>query len=184
VPSVASLPSANSVPADSCAPMPGPPDGLASGVAAERLREHGPNELPKAERPGPLRIVGDVLKEPMFLLLVLAAAIYLAVGDALQGLVLSAFAALSVGLVAWQQSRSESALDALRSLAAPSARVVRDGIEQVVAAREVVPGDLLLVGEGERVAADARLLRGEGVQVDESLLSGESVPVRKRHCAI
>ena len=160
--------------------MPGPPDGLASGVAAERLREHGPNELPKAERPGPLRIVGDVLKEPMFLLLVLAAAIYLAVGDALQGLVLSAFAALSVGLVAWQQSRSESALDALRSLAAPNARVVRDGVEQLIAAREVVPGDVLLVGEGERVAADARLLRGEGLQVDESLLSGESVPVRKR----
>ena len=163
---------------------PGRLAGLGSASAARRLAEHGPNELPKTERPGPLKLIFEVLKEPMFLLLVLAAAIYLVVGDALEGLVLSAFAALSVGLVAWQQSRSESALEALRSLAAPSARVVRDGIEQVVAAREVVPGDLLLVGEGERVAADARLLRGEGVQVDESLLSGESVPVRKRHCAI
>ena len=116
----------------------------------------------------------------MFLLLVLAAAIYLVVGDAIQGVVLGGFAALSVGLVAWQQARSESALDALRALAAPSARVMRDGVERRIAAREVVPGDLLLIGEGERVAADARLLRCEGVQADESLLSGESVPVRKR----
>ncbi len=159
-------------------------EGLTSAEAAKRLREHGPNELPQAQRPGPLRIVVEVLKEPMFLLLVLAAAIYLVVGDALEGIVLSAFAALSVGLVAWQQSRSESALEALRSLAAPSARVMRDGLEQVVASREVVPGDLLLVAEGERVAADARLLRGDGVQVDESLLSGESVPVRKRPSTI
>lgn len=157
-----------------------PRPGLSSAQAAERLASHGPNELPRAPRRGPGRILLSVLSEPMFLLLVLAAGIYLAVGDPAEGALLLGFAALSVGLVVVQEHRSERALEALRALGAPGARVLRDGAERRIAAREVVPGDLLLVGEGERVAADGVLRRADALETDESLLTGESLPVRKR----
>jgi Ca2+-transporting ATPase len=153
--------------------------GLTSDEAARRLALAGPNELPRPPRRGPLRLAGGVLAEPMFLLLALAAGIYLAIGDLGEGLMLAAFAALTVALVVFQQARSERALEALRALGAPVARVLRDGRESRIAAREVVVGDYLLVSEGERVAADAVLRRCEQLALDESLLTGESVPVRK-----
>ncbi|HET7843290.1 MAG TPA: cation-translocating P-type ATPase [Xanthomonadales bacterium] len=154
--------------------------GLASDEAARRLAHAGPNELPRAPRRGPLRIALGVLAEPMFLLLALAAAIYLAIGDLGEGLMLAGFAALTVALVVFQEARSEKALEALRALGAPVARVVRDGRELRIPAREVVAGDVLLVSEGERVAADAVLRRCDSLALDESVLTGESVPVRKR----
>ncbi len=160
-----------------------PACGLATAEARARLAVHGPNALPP---PPPRRIrhiVAEVLREPMFLLLVGAAVIYLVVGDPAEGGLLAMFAALSVGLVVAQQRRSERALEALRALGSPVARVWRDGREQRVDAATVVPGDLLLVGEGERIAADACLRRADTLAVDESLLTGESVPVRKRAVA-
>ncbi|MBN8728468.1 MAG: cation-translocating P-type ATPase [Xanthomonadales bacterium] len=157
--------------------------GIATSVAVERLRRDGPNELPSPPRRGVLRVIAGVLGEPMFLLLVVAAGIYLVVGDLLQGLLLGGFAGLSIGLVVVQQSRSERALAALRALAAPVAQVVRDGELRSIPAREIVRGDLLVVAEGERVAADARLVRGSGLRVDESLLTGESLPVDKEAAA-
>ncbi len=163
--------------------MPIPPEsatGLTSAQARALLAQHGPNELPKAPRRGLWRILVGVLSEPMFLLLVLAAVVYLLIGDPRESILLAAFAALSVGLVVVQESRSERALDALRALGAPTAKVMRDGEAARIAAREVVPGDLLLVGEGERIAADGWVLRADDLGVDESLLTGESVPVRKR----
>jgi Ca2+-transporting ATPase len=153
--------------------------GLTGAEARRRLLEHGPNELPSAPRRGYARILFGVLREPMFLLLSLAAIIYLAIGGVGEGLMMSAFAALSILLVVVQEKRSENAIEALRALAAPVARVLRDGAEQRIASREVVPGDLLLLADGERIAADAVLLRGEGINVDEALLTGESVPVTK-----
>ena len=153
--------------------------GLDADEALRRLAQHGPNELPRPPRRGPLRLALGVLSEPMFLLLALAAAIYLAIGDLAEGAMLAGFALLTIGLVVVQQVRSERAIEALRALGAPVARVVRDGIERRIAAREVVPGDLLVVGEGERVAADAVLRRCDQLSLDESLLTGESVPVRK-----
>jgi Ca2+-transporting ATPase len=163
---------------------PGPdpllPRGLDTEEARRRLQRHGPNELPRAPRRGLGRILLDVLREPMFLLLVLAAAIYLAIGGIGEGLLMTAFAGLSVLLVVLQETRSENALEALRALAAPMARVLRDGGERRIPAREIVPGDVLLVADGERVAADAALLRAESLRADESLLTGESVPVPKR----
>ena len=116
----------------------------------------------------------------MFLLLLVAAAIYLLLGDLGEGLLLGGFALLSVGLVVFQQRRSARALDALRELSAPQARVWRGGQSRRIAAREIVPGDWIVLGEGERVAADAVLRQAQALTVDESLLTGESVPVRKR----
>ncbi len=153
--------------------------GLSSEEARRRLQQHGPNELPRPPREGVARLIIGVLSEPMFLLLVIAAAIYLVVGDLAEGAMLAGFAGLTVGLVVYQRARSERAIEALRAMGAPVARVLRDGVEQRVPARDVVPGDWLVVGEGERIAADAVLRRCDQLSVDESLLTGESVPVRK-----
>ena len=155
------------------------PAGLTSAEAGRRLLRFGPNELPRAARRSLAGIVLGVLREPMFLLLALAAVIYLAIGGLGEGLLMAAFAGLSIALVVVQESRSENAIEALRALATPMARVVRDGGAQRIAAREVVPGDLLLIADGERVAADAVLRRAENLAIDESLLTGESVPVAK-----
>ena len=153
--------------------------GLDAAEAKRRLADFGPNELPRPRRRGVGRIVAGVFREPMFTLLALAAAIYLAVGGVGEGLLMAAFAGLSIALVVAQEKRSEDAIEALRDLATPTARVLRDGREQRIDARLVVPGDLLLIADGERVAADGILRRCEGIAIDESLLTGESVPVAK-----
>ncbi|HWV17716.1 MAG TPA: cation-transporting P-type ATPase, partial [Rhodocyclaceae bacterium] len=101
--------------------------GLTQAEAEQRLRAHGPNIVDKQERKGLLQTLAEVLSEPMFLLLLGAACIYLLLGDLGEGLLLAAFALLSIGLVAIQNRRSEHALAALRALSSPHARVLRDG---------------------------------------------------------
>ncbi|WP_037283539.1 HAD-IC family P-type ATPase [Rubellimicrobium mesophilum] len=154
--------------------------GLTSDEAARRLSVHGPNALPEPRRRGVLGLVLSTLREPMFLLLVGAAALYLVLGDLGEGLFLVFGAAVSVSLVVLQEARSERALAALRQMAEPLARVLRDGTERRVPSRDLVPGDVVLVGEGERLPADGVLLAGDALTVDESVLTGESVPVSKR----
>lgn len=156
------------------------PAGLSEREAAQRLARDGPNELPAADRRSLLRIATDVLREPMFALLLGAGFLYLAIGDLGEALLLFAFASLSVTIAVVQQGRSERVLEALRELASPRAVVVRDGQRRRIAGREVVVGDLFILAEGDRVPADGVLLSGDDVHVDESLLTGESVPVRKR----
>jgi Ca2+-transporting ATPase len=156
------------------------PKGLSDEEAARRLLTQGPNEIEGRERHGLLSTLRGVASEPMFLLLLGAAAIYLVLGDFGEGLLLAFFAMATVGLVIFQERRSEHALDALRVLASPQVRVVRGGQVRRIAARELVPGDIFLVSEGERLAADG-IARGAGdLSIDESLLTGESAPVRKR----
>ena len=154
--------------------------GLTNSEAAARRLRHGVNTLAGPSRRGLLRVAAAVATEPMFLLLLVAAGVYLVLGDLGEGLLLSAFALLSVGLVVLQERRSERALDALRDLAAPQVRVWRDGQLQRLPASELVPGDYFALAEGERVPADALLMECAGLSVDESLLTGESVPVTKR----
>ncbi len=153
--------------------------GLDEAEAARRL-DQGANELPSPGARSFVTILRGVLAEPMFLMLLVAAGLYLAIGDPAEGAALTVFACLSVGLVIVQEVRGERALSALRDLSAPTARVRRSGRDRMVPAREVVVGDLLVVEEGERIAADAVLRSHHGLVVDESLLTGEGVPVRKR----
>lgn len=155
-------------------------NGLTQAEAEEALRIHGPNIVDRQENKGFVQTLIEVLSEPMFLLLIGAAAVYMLLGDTGEGLVLSAFALFSIVLVIVQNRRSEHALDALRTLATPHARVLRDGVLCVIDATEVVPGDVLLIAEGERIAADGILRRASELTVDESILTGESVPVRKQ----
>jgi len=148
--------------------------GLSENEASRRILEFGPNTLGPQKRRNLMRIVRETLREPMFLLLVAAAALYLIFGDLAEGIFLAVGAMLSFGLVIIQEARSEQALQALNSLAEPRARVLREGSVRIIPAREVVPGDIIVVAEGARVPADAVLIQGNALEVDESTLTGES----------
>ena len=153
--------------------------GLSEAEALIRQQTDGFNELPRAEQRTPLRIVLEVLREPMLLLLLVGGSLYLLFGDLKEALILLAFAMLSVVITVVQESRTERVLEALRDLTSPRALVIRDGIRTRIAGREVVRGDVVVLNEGDRVPADAMLIRSDDLQTDESLLTGESVPVRK-----
>ena len=154
--------------------------GLTSVEAARRLRVEGANSLPAARSRNTLAIALEVVREPMFLLLLGGAAIYLVLGDVREALVLAVSVLVVMGITIVQERRTERALEALRDLSSPRAHVVRDGVAQRIAGAAAVRGDLLILSEGDRVPADAVLLEAKELFVDESLLTGESVPVEKK----
>lgn len=156
-----------------------PHQGLTHASAHSRLRMEGPNELPQAGGRSLLRIVLEVVREPMLMLLLAGSLIYLLLGDRTEALVLIILASFSVLMTVLQENRSERVLEALRDLSSPRALVIRDGVPVRIAGREVVRDDLLVIEEGARIAADARLIEATDLQVDESLLTGESLPVSK-----
>ncbi|HUX19921.1 MAG TPA: HAD-IC family P-type ATPase, partial [Spirochaetia bacterium] len=147
--------------------------------AAARLEEVGYNELPSTRKRGITRIILEIAREPMFLLLVICGSLYLVLGDVEEALMLLGFVFVVMGITIYQERKTERALDALRDLSSPRALVIRGGDRQRIAGREVVPGDLVILREGDRVPADCGLLWGLSLSCDESLLTGESVPVRK-----
>jgi len=153
--------------------------GLSTPEAQIRLASDGPNELPRVGRRSIIKIVGEVLREPMLALLLGGGALYLVLGDLTEALILLAFATFSVVLTVVQETRTEHVLEALRDLSAPRALVIRGGERTRIAGRDVVRGDVLVLEQGDRVAADALILEAADLQVDESLLTGESLPVRK-----
>jgi Ca2+-transporting ATPase len=153
--------------------------GLSEEQAQARLRDEGFNDLPSSDRRTLLAIVADVLREPMFALLLGAGAVYLLLGDISEAAVLLAFATVSVSITVIQETRSERVLESLRDIASPRALVIRSGQRRRIPGREVVRGDLIVLLEGDRVPADAVLVAATGLVVDESLLTGESVAVHK-----
>jgi Ca2+-transporting ATPase len=158
---------------------PAPLSGLSTAEAARRLGEHGPNELPGAKPRALTILVRDVLAEPMLLLLLGATAVYLLLGEPREAIAIAASMLIVVVISIVQERRTERALVKLRELSSPRALVVRDGIEQRIAGRDVVPGDVLVLREGDRVPADARVLSATALSVDESILTGESLAVDK-----
>jgi Ca2+-transporting ATPase len=155
------------------------PRGLSEAEAQRRLKAEGFNELPSPDRRTPLRIMLEVVREPMLALLLAGGVIYLLLGDLQEALILVAFASMSVVITVIQETRTERVLEALRDLTSPRALVIRDGVHRRIPGREVARGDIVILAEGDRVPADAVLLQGRDLQADESLLTGESVPVRK-----
>lgn len=154
--------------------------GLSVAEAAARLLRDGPNELPSAKPRSIMQIAIEVLREPMFLLLLAGGAIYLLLGDLQEALLLLGFVFVIIGITLYQERKTENALQALKNLSSPRARVIRDGEARFIPGREVVRGDLVLVAEGDRIPADGAIRVATNLSVDESLLTGESVPVRKR----
>ncbi|CAN5405813.1 HAD-IC family P-type ATPase [soil metagenome] len=153
--------------------------GLSAAEAASRLAADGPNELPRGGQRSMLRIALEVLREPMLALLLAGGVAYLLLGDLGEALILLAFATFSVVVTVVQETRTEHVLEALRDLSAPRALVIRDGARVRIAGREVVRDDLLVLEQGDRIAADALLVEAADLQTDESLLTGESLPVGK-----
>lgn len=155
-------------------------DGLTATEAAQRLKEYGYNELTPHQPRRLWQIAAEILREPMFLLLISAGGIYLLLGNISDALMLLGFVMLIISMTVFEQQKSEKVLEALRDLSSPRAQVRRDGQKLRIAGREVVPGDLLLISEGDRIAADALLLSCNDLLADESMLTGESMPVRKQ----
>jgi Ca2+-transporting ATPase len=155
------------------------PQGLTTAEAQQRLGDEGLNELPSASRRGWIHILLEIVREPMFLLLLACGTLYLILGDREEALMLLGFVFIVIGITYYQERRTENALDALRDLSSPRALVRRDGEWIRIAGRDVARGDVMMLSEGDRVPADAVLLSCTNLHVDESFLTGESVPVRK-----
>jgi ATPase, P-type (transporting), HAD superfamily, subfamily IC len=153
--------------------------GLSDEEAAQRLVRYGFNEVPSAQERKFWRIAIDVLKEPMLLLLIGTGGVYLLLGDPMEAAVLLVAIFGIIGITLYQERKTERALHALRDLSSPRALVIRQSVRKRIAGREVVPGDLLVISEGDRIPADGIILESRNVQVDESLLTGESLPVAK-----
>jgi P-type Ca2+ transporter type 2C len=158
--------------------------GLSNAEAQARLRRDGLNVLPHPDQRRWPKIVADVLREPMLLLLIAASIIYVLIGDARDALLLGLSVTVVVGLTLYQEVRSERSLQALRDMSSPRARVCREGVISLIAACDVVVGDLIFVSEGDRVPADARLLTSNDLHLDESLLTGESLPIARSELLI
>lgn len=155
------------------------PTGLSIKEARRRLQLDGPNELSLEQTRGLFKICVEVATEPMFLLLMAAGVLYLLMGDVHDALVLVGFVGIIIAVTIAQEQRTERALEALRDLSSPRALVIRDGLEMRITGRDVVVGDVLLLAEGDRVPADARVLEFHELSADESMLTGESLSVPK-----
>ncbi|GDY14255.1 ATPase [Planctomycetota bacterium] len=157
--------------------------GLAQDEARRRMDQEGANVLPAQEKRGLFIIAWEVVKEPMFLLLVAAGTLYLLMGEPGDAAMLLGFVFVVMGITIVQERRTERSLDALRDLSSPQSLVIRDGERRRIPAKDLVRGDLIVLAEGDRVPADAVLRDGLNMSADESLLTGESVPVSKKPSA-
>ncbi|MFZ4478577.1 MAG: cation-translocating P-type ATPase [Rhodoferax sp.] len=156
-----------------------PLSGLTQAEAAARLAADGPNELGVNQRRTLLAIASEVVREPMFLLLIGAGSIYLAMGDPHEAVILLGFVMVIMVITILQERRTETALEALRDLSSPRALAIRDGVPTRLAGRDVVRDDILILAEGDRVPADGAVLQSHELAADESMLTGESEAVTK-----
>jgi Ca2+-transporting ATPase len=156
------------------------PRGLDADCARKRLHEEGPNELGLSQRRTLTDILLEVVREPMFLLLLGAGAIYFAMGDGHEALILLTFVFMIMGMTAFQERRTDNALAALRDMSSPRALVIRSGESQRIAGRDVVREDVLILAEGDRIPADGTLMDAHELATNESMLTGESESVMKK----
>ncbi len=153
--------------------------GLTDKEVRERFNRDGPNELPEQKKQSLFSILWSVITQPMLLLLIGSGTIYLFLGEVKDALMLLTFVFVVVGITFYQERKTERALEALRDMSSPRALVIRNGQQMRIAGREVVGDDILMLREGDRVPADAKVLYASNLMLDESLLTGESLPVTK-----
>ncbi|MEM2050066.1 MAG: cation-translocating P-type ATPase [Thermoproteota archaeon] len=170
-------------------------EGLSSEEALERLKKHGYNELVERKKTGPLQIFLNQFKDVFVIMLLIAILLSVVIGwyksttstghndgsldEYIDAITIGAIVALNAVVGFVQEYRSEKAIEAMKKLTAPRARVLRDGKETIIPAREVVPGDIILIETGDRIPADGRLLETVELKTDEAALTGESTPVNK-----
>ena len=153
--------------------------GLTEAEARRRLAEHGPNELVERGLKSPWRILWEQLTGLMVVILIVAAVISGVLGDWKDAIAILAIVVLNAALGFGQEFRAEKAMAALKRLAVPTVKVWRDGHLVEISARELVPGDVVLLEAGALVPADGRLLQSANLRIDEAALTGESEPVEK-----
>lgn len=153
--------------------------GLSESQVEELQKKEGYNELPSSKGRSVLKIILEVFREPMLMLLLACGSIYFLLGDINEAIILLGFVFVVMGITIYQENKTERALEALRNLSSPRALVIRDGQHKRIAGREVVRGDIIILREGDRVPADGVILWELNFCVDESLLTGESVAVNK-----
>ncbi|GAB4446409.1 MAG: cation-translocating P-type ATPase [Anaerolineales bacterium] len=153
--------------------------GLSQKEAEARLAQYGPNEIQAAHRVSPWEILFEQFKNVLILILLGATAISFFLGHGVESIVIAVIVLFAVGLGFVQEYRAERAIDALRQMAAPMATVLRGGEERKIPARDVVPGDVVILHTGDRIPADGRVIESINLQVEEAALTGESVPVEK-----
>ncbi len=161
-----------------------PEQGLTEHEVQQRMREHGPNELIERGLKSPWRILWEQLTAIMVVVLIIAAVVSLLLGDQLDAIVILAIVVLNAILGFVQEHRAERAMAALKRMAAPVVKVRREGGLRRVPAREIVPGDILLLDAGDAVAGDARVLESVNLRIEEASLTGESIPVEKHSQAL
>lgn len=159
-------------------------DGLSSSEAKERLEKYGLNEFQDKKRKTFLQKFIDQFKDFMIIILIAAAIISIAAGERVDAIVILAIVILNAFLSIYQEGQAEKSLESLKQMSAPEAKVIRDGKKTVVPARELVPGDIVILEAGDIIPADLRLFTSSNLKVDESSLTGESVAVEKNSEAI
>jgi len=165
--------------ADACSRLKSGPGGLTGVEAAARLSLYGPNEIQAPARISPWSILLAQFRNVLVVILLVATALSALLGHGTEAIVITVIVLFAAGLGFVQEYRAERAVEALRRLAAPAAIVLRDGVEHEIPAREVVPGDVVIMRAGNRIPADCRLLEAVNLQVQEASLTGESMPVEK-----
>jgi Ca2+-transporting ATPase len=155
-------------------------DGLTAEAARERLEQFGPNELQAGQKVSAWRILLEQFKNILLLILIIATGLSIATGHGTEAIVIGVIVLFAVGLGFYQEYRAERAMEALQQMAAPTATAIRDGAETQIPARDLVPGDVILLKAGDKVPADCRLIEIANLQADEAALTGESVPVEKQ----
>ena len=158
--------------------------GLSKAEANRRLAEHGPNELEAARRSSPWSVLGEQFKNILIIILIIAIVLSALLGHTVEAIAITVIMLFAVLLGFVQEYRAERAIEALKKMAAPTATVIRDGEEEDIPARDLVPGDIIFLRAGDRVSADARLIEAINLQVEEAPLTGESVPVEKQTAAL
>lgn len=159
-------------------------EGLSQEEAQRRLAQCGPNELVEKEKISPWKILLEQFKNFLIIILLVAVALSAIMGEMADAIIIFVIVLFAAGLGFIQEYRAERAMEALKRMAAPMASVLRDGKETEISARELVPGDIVLLRTGDRIPADARLIEAVNLKIDEASLTGESVPVEKTNKVI
>lgn len=154
--------------------------GLPPHEIAQLQNQYGKNVLDPGAKRRFVRIIWDIIKEPMFILLVIACALYFILGEVSEGLLMLAAMCIVTTISLYQEVKSSHAVQALKQLAEPKVTVIRGGVESIIPAEELVPGDIILLSEGMKIPADAVMLQGNDFTVNESIITGESLPVEKQ----
>jgi Ca2+-transporting ATPase len=158
--------------------------GLTSAEARERLSEFGPNELAKKRGISPWRLFLEQFKSLLIIILLFAVVLSAVIGEPIDAIIIGVIVLFACGLGFIQEYRAERAMEALKKMAAPTASVLRDDREQQVPARDLVPGDIVILRTGDRIPADAQLLEAVNLKTNEAPLTGESAPVEKNNTAV